>query len=562
MPTYYIKGSTSRVTLTDREFVAAGGEKNIFAKAGTAYCVYHNPKQAIPVGKIHELAGLQHPGVVLPTAELLDANKRHCGEVMKFVEDSYAPKSPDIKPLVLCQLFTNAFRRKQNIEPADVVRITDQLLEIVRHCHASNVVLVDPNETNWLIRHDLRFTYLIDTSCVQTASYPGTAIKPAIRDWNTHAFTPESDWFSIAVVLGWLWAGIHPYTAFHPDWKHLDANAAMIPRMKANHSFFRQGTEFNRACRPLTDIPNGLRLWLADVLEKGKRYPGPDNCGTVSVQIAVAKPSQPVSTGVVELHEIEDAGRDITGAFGRLVATDGRQFVFTPQQDLPVEASVASDGMLALTCRGPKPMRATDRPIDIAHRARRVFVTGNRIYAVGETAVSEVVFNEVNGTVRATVRKVGSIADLPTTRVYPGCVVQNLLGKYLLSIFPESGKCYQHQLPELEGWQILDAKCESGVFVVCAEQHGQYKMLMYRIGQHALDSVEICREHSDVNFAVTDRGIVAIMEPGGMLRICSNRIGSTNIRRIQFPEPDMLLFARDNKIVGAMGSRLYDIIMK
>lgn len=555
MPTYYIKGGTSRVTLTDRDFVAAGGEKKVFAKGGTAYCVYHNPKQAIPIGKIRELAGLNHPGVVLPTAELLDSGKQHCGEVMKFVDDSYAPKSPDIKPLVLCQLFTNAFRRKQGIDNSDVAKITDQILEIVRHCHASNVVLVDPNETNWLIRHDLKFTYLIDTSCVQTASYPGTAIKPAIRDWTAQSFTPDSDWYSIAVVLGWLWAGIHPYTAFHPDWKHLDANAAMIPRMKAHHSFFRPGTEFNRACRPLSDIPTGLRGWLIDVLDNGKRGPAPDACGAVSVTIsAVQVPLQAASSGLVELKQIDMRADDITGVFGPIVNTDQFLYVFTPLRGTAIAVGI-EDGRLVL-------IDDTGDTIELNFNAKRVFVSGGRAYVVSDTAVAEISFNEVNGEVRATVRKVGSIADLPTTRTYPGCVIQNLLGKYLLSIFPESGKCYQHQLPELEGWQILDAKYESGAFVVCAEQHGQYKMLLYRIQENSKECVEICREHGDVNFAVTDKGIVAIMEPNGTLRICSNRPRSTNIKRVQFPEPDMTLFSRDNKIVGALGRKLYDIILR
>ena len=555
MPTYYIKGGTSRVTLTDREFVAAGGEKKIYAKAGTAYCVYHNPKQAIPIGKIRELSSLSHPGVVLPTAELLDSQKKHCGEVMKFVDDSYAPKSPDIKPLVLCQLFTNAFRRKQDITNSDVVGITDQMLEIVRHCHANNVVLVDPNETNWLVRHDLKFTYIIDTSCVQTANYPGTAIKPAIRDWSASSFTPDSDWYSVAVVLGWLWAGIHPYTAFHPDWKHLDASAAMIPRMKAHHSFFRPGTEFNRACRPLSDIPTGLRGWLIDVLDKGKRGPAPDTCGTVSVTISAVKaPLQAVSSGLVELKHIDMRADDITGVFGPIVNTDPLLYVFTPQRGTAIAVGVENGKLVLVDDFGD--------PVELTFNAKRVFVSGGRAYAVGDTAVAEIVFNEVNGTIRATVRKVGSIADLPTTRVYPGCVIQNLLGKYLLSIFPESGKCYQHQLPELEGWQILDAKYELGAFVVCAEQHGQYKMLLYRIQENTKECIEICQEHGDVNFAVTDRGVTAIMEPSGTLRICSNRIGSANVKRVQFPEPDMLLFSRDSKIVAALGSKLFDIILK
>jgi hypothetical protein len=277
----------------------------------------------------------------------------------------------------------------------------------------------------------------------------------------------------------------------------------------------------------------------------------------VSVQIATARPTQPVSTGQVELVEIEDAGQDITGIFGRITAHADHQFVFTPRQDRPVELSVDPHGMLALTAPG-----TPDQVIEISHRAKRVFVSGNRAYAVGTTAVSEVVFNELNGQIRATVRKVGSIADLPTTRTYPGCVVQNLLGHYLVSVFPDEGQCRQHQLPELAGWQILGAKYEQGVLVVSAEQHGDYRLWLYRLDGPNREAHEISRQLGDVNFAVTERGIAAIMEPGGTLRICSTRLGSTNVRRIPFPEPDAQLFARDHKIVCAIGAKLYDVVLK
>jgi len=557
MPTYYIKGGTSKVSLTDRDFVAKGGEKSVFAKGGTAYCVYHDPSAAIPAGKIRELADVNHPGVVVPTAELLDAKKRHCGEVMKFADDSYAPKSPDVKPLVLCQLFTNAFRRKQGVDVSDVVSVTDSIIDVVRHCHSKQVVLVDPNETNWLVKHDLKSVYLIDTSCVQTKGYPGTAIKPAIRDYSSTSFTAESDWYSIAVVLGWLWTGIHPYLAFHPKWKHMDANAAMVPRMKEHWSFFRDGTEFNRACRPIAQMPATLRSWMEAVLDQGKRLPAPDHCGAPLAVVAVT-PVTPSQSMAVQLNELIAFRSDVCAVYGDFTTTNEQYgdaaIVFTPRGNVPIAVRTKNGRLHLADTR-------TGKDLPITCEAKRVLEVDGRAYSVGASSVAEVRFNEVNGEIRATVWKVGSIADLPTTRTFTGCVIQNLLGKYLLSTFPEAGECVQYQLPELEGWQILDAQYQRGVFVVSAEQSGKYQMRMYRFKGASTDSTVISDQIGDVNFAVTDRGIVAIMEPNGTLRVCSNRTGSDKIRQLQFPEPDMQLFAQDNKIVGSLGKHVYDIVL-
>lgn len=557
MPTYYVRGSKAKVVLEDRDFIAAGGEKKVYAKGGTAYCVYHEPAAAIPAAKIRELAALSSDSVVVPTAELLDANKQHVGEVMAFVADSYSPFPPNAKPMVLCQLITNAFRRKQKVENRHIADVTNRILDITRYCHSKGAVLVDPNDANWLVRHDLGEVYLIDTSCIQTASYPGTAIKPAIRDWTVSHFDQNTDWFSIAVVLGWLWVGIHPYMAEHPRWKGFTSAQALEPRVRENWSFFRSGTEFNRACRPIADVPTALRDWLRAVLDEGQRCPGPTNCGTPApTAVRVVVPA--ASSHRIELKELETFAADVRTVFGQYVTTDSNYpdavIATTPRFAMPVAAQQERSELQLYDYQ-------TGLRIPLSAHTSGVFLHGNRIYVAGQTTVSEVVFNELtSGEIRATLRRAGSIADLPTTRAFPGCVIQNLLGKYLLSRFPESGKCLQRQLPELAGWQILDASCISNVLVVAAEQGGDHLMLMYRFADdNNYDCTPIAHEHGDVNFAVTDRGITAAMLPNGNLRLCHSRMGSISVQELPFPEPDMALFARDSRIVGALGKSVYAV---
>lgn len=553
MTTYYVRGSGAAVSLTDKDFVAKGGEKSVYAKGPTAYCVYHDPAHAISPAKISELAVLTLPEIIKPVSELLDVKKRHCGETMPFVTDSFAPADSSIRPLVLCQLFTNAFRRKNGVTNDHVVKVTDAILHLTAHCHSKGVVMVDPNETNWLVKPTLDGVYLIDTSCFQTASFPGTAIKPAIRDWNAKAFARESDWFSMAVVLGWLWAGIHPYIAHHPEWQHLDSNAAMEPRMRKHVSFFDPATQFNRACRPLAEIPSALSGWLRAVLQDGKRVAPPSACGA-SVSIILPAITAPASVAGITLTKIGDYDADIVGVYGDIVITAGAQsktiIVRTPVKAIPI---AAAEHNRTLHLEDWK----TKAAIPITVSADSVLESEGRIYAVSGGVVNEVVFNELASGVRATVKHVGSIADLPSTRVFPGCIVQNLLGRYLLSVFPESGKCQQHQLRELEGWQILGAKYERGVFVAMVEQSGTYRHWLYRFSGDKQDSQQIGDQFGDVNFCVTERGACVIMEPNGTLRITMNTPGNHSLKRIACPLADGDLFSDGAAVLAAVGKTLY-----
>lgn len=565
MPKYYVKGSGAAVELTDKDFVARGGEKSVFAKGGTAYCVYHDPAAAIPPGKIAELTVLDRPEVVRPVAELLDGRKRHCGETMAFVTDSFAPSDPNIRPLVLCQLFTNAFRRKHAVTNEHVVKISDSLLSVATYCNAKGIVLVDPNETNWLVHQNMGSVFLIDTSCCQTPSFPGTAIKLAVRDWSSPTFTSESDRFSVAVVLAWLWAGIHPYLAFHPDWKHMDANTAMEPRMRKHASFFDPKTEFNRACRPLGDIPDGLRSWLRAVLHEAKRPPFPLSVGDSVVIATIVQQPAAASTGDVTVEMIAKYTGDIVGVFGEWVAVVGGKaneqheipptwlVGYTPLRTTPIAFS-ADNRMLKLV------NLKTGDPVSVTCCASSVFESDGRIYAVGSGSVSEVAFNELATSTRATLRHVGSVAELPTTRIFPGCVIQNLLGKYLVSVFPESGKCQQFQLPELVGWQILGAKYQRGILVVMAESGGAYAQWVYVLEHPVVMGHMISDQLGDVNFCVTEAGVCVLMEPDGTLR--AFRKSPSVCKRAACPVPDALLFARGPTVLAADGRMLYKLSMK
>ena len=110
----YIHGkSNNPISLTQREFVAEGGEGKVFAKGTTGFKIYHDPKKMLPLGKIAELQAIQNPNVNRPKDILLDKVGNPVGYTMTFIKDAWA----------LCQLFPKPFRSRNGV--------THQMIQIL-----------------------------------------------------------------------------------------------------------------------------------------------------------------------------------------------------------------------------------------------------------------------------------------------------------------------------------------------------------------------------------------------------------------------------------------------
>ncbi|OAD21092.1 hypothetical protein THIOM_003154, partial [Candidatus Thiomargarita nelsonii] len=93
---YFIQGE-SKINFTKTDFVAEGGEGELYAKGDQIFKIYNDPKKMISVAKIQELARLDKPNIIRPQAVLLDNKDRIVGFSMARVKQSVA----------LPRLFTN-----------------------------------------------------------------------------------------------------------------------------------------------------------------------------------------------------------------------------------------------------------------------------------------------------------------------------------------------------------------------------------------------------------------------------------------------------------------------
>ncbi len=146
--------------------------------------------------------------------------------------------------------------------------------EVPIFAHTNGAVLVDANELNWLMNKTTEpEPRIVDVDSWQLgAKWPARVIMPSIRDWHTHGFNEQSDWFSWGIVTFQVFSGIHPYRGRHDQYTEREP---LERRMKDNVSVFNKGVHLNAAVRDFSAIPGRLLGWYEAAFESGNRSEPP-----------------------------------------------------------------------------------------------------------------------------------------------------------------------------------------------------------------------------------------------------------------------------------------------
>ena len=565
----YIKGK-GEVNLGQKDFVAQGGEKKIFAIGNTAYAVYDPPSNMIPMGKIQELAVLKNPNIVVPQDVLLDAKNRPIGYTMRFLKDTHA----------LCQLFTRTFQQQNNLSQDKMLELVTAFRDMIEDIHQNNILVVDLNEMNFLTDKKFREVYGIDTNSYQTKSFPATVIMESIKDRHCGGkFTTGTDWFSWGIVSFQMLVGIHPYKGRHPDFEKLPLDQRLDARMKQNISVFHAGATMPKVCNPLDSIPPALKAWYIAVFEKGERMDPPLDFEQI---VKLVAKSQHISGGnkftIIQLEQYEGEVWWHYMSFGtRAVCTEQGIYLNRRKYNYPNKMAIGFS---------PKMNRAWGGYLDTNYNhlmlvdlatgtershvinAQNIMSYGGRIYVQGGTNIMEVMFSEMGDNTITSTKVVGNVLNAPgATHAFDGVFVQNLLGRYVASIFPESGKCHQINIQELDGYRLVDAKYLNKVLVVVAEKGGKYNRFVFRLSDdyrqydyRTVDDVP----NTGINFTVTDAGICVLMDEEERVEVFSNKRGSAQRTVIDDPvlESDMKLFSDGSQVLFAKDNRLFSMAMK
>jgi len=556
-----VKGQ-GEVSLTNKNFVAQGGEGAVYVKGSSAFKIYTDPRKMIPQGKFQELSKITDPLVIKPERVVLSIKGDPIGYTMRFVTDTHT----------LCQLFTRTFKERNSIEPQVSLELVRGMQQTVKNVHNSDILIVDLNEMNFLVNAKFTEVYFIDVDSYQTKHYPATAIMPSIRDWHTPLgkFTRESDWFSFAIVSFQMLIGIHPYKGKHAKIK------GMEDRMKQNISVFNSDVRLPKVCYPLDVIPQVYRDWFKAVLEDGKRVAPPFDMNAVAI---IARSFRIIhSSQALDINEIESFSSEVIDFFSKdgtdLVRTIGGFFLdrrrvcdnangpvgvaFTPKMGKVIIASSLPNLKL---------FNATDKKdISLPISADEVSSYDGRIYVRNKDKVFEVLFHENNNRIIAATHLIANVLE-HASKLYRGVVVQNLMGSTFVSVLDKSKTSYQFHIKELDKYRILDAKYENKVLVVIGADSNTYDRLVFVFNDDF--SAYSMRVVSDVaftglNFTVLDSGVCVLLTEDEKLELFSNKYGSKSVKVIEDSTlgNDMILSRIGGRAVFYKDQKVYSIAMK
>ena len=547
------------IALSKNDFLASGGEGAVYVKGDTAFKIYTDATKMIPAGKIAELGAIADSRVIKPEALLLDkAGGSVIGYAMPFVRDA----------VTLCQLLPRSYRERMGIGPEDTLRLVGELAERLRSVHRAGALVVDVSEMNFLASRQLDTVYAIDADSYQTPHYPATAITLSVRDPASAAagFSELSDWFSFAVLSFQLLVGVHPYKGKHPDVKGLSE------RMAQHISVFDREVRIPKVAYPLDVIPSGLRPWYEAVLQRGERLPPPTDPGRVRVVTLVDVGA--AQTSAVELTLLYELGGAVRAIYSDsrslwVVAEDGLYQDGRPIDRAPPVGSVLGwtpRGRVVVAHRRPDGLLELRDPtggvlLQAPSHADALMSTGGRIYAKSGDKIVELLLRDVGSTVVASARVAASV--LPhATKIFDGLAVQSLLGASYLSLFPTSGRHLQLRVPELDGAEVVDGRCDFPVAVLVIARAGSYQRLILRIaadGSRYDLREEPASQPEALGMVSLDSGVCVRFREDDSLELAASAVGAPSARIVS---DDALsagwqLAQHAGKVLCATGSRVY-----
>lgn len=541
------------VTLTKSDYLASGGEGDIYVKNNTAYKIYQDQKKMIPVGKIQELSLIQNQACIRPKNIVLD-NKGPVGYTMRFVQDTH----------VLCQLFTMAFRNRNNISHDKMQVLIKSLYNLIDDIHKAQIVIVDLNEMNFLVQSKFEEIYAIDTDSYQTRTFPATAIMDSIRDRHAKSFSEQTDWFSYGILSFQMFTGIHPFKGKHSVYKNIEE------RMQNNISVLNKDVSVPKACYTFDVIPEVYKLWYKAVFDDAKRFPPPINFDQVKVQIQA---NIVIGSDKVDITFIKEYDSNIINIyyFGNTKVQTLNSMYLTDYKKINHDnacfAYTKTGAQFLCTVNNSKLKvinTNTEKEIHCNIDAQSIMQYSGNLYIKSNEKILVLEIIETKQSIILSANIAANVLE-HSSKFFDGCLVQNIVGAYYVSIFPEHGVHHQIKMSEFDTHKIIDAKFENNVLMtIIVDTNGKYKRTIHRWDQsfstydtRILDDIE----NKGLNFVVLDNGIAICCNENDELEIFSSKKDSSSIKIIKdsgitsdmklFKSGSILMFASENKLYSA-----------
>jgi len=557
----YIKGK-GEVVISQKDFIAAGGQGSVYAKGNIAYKIYADPKHMLPTNKIKELSVLNNKNIIKPEDILLDEKNNIIGYTMAYVKDTYA----------LCQTFPKAFRQRENLAHKEMFDLVKMLQNLVKHCHDNKIIVADLNEMNFLVDSSFKNIYAIDTDSYQTPSFPATALMESIRDRHSHnVFNEGTDWFSFAITSFQMIIGIHPYKGKHPSIKDMDA------RMMKNVSVLNKEVSIPPVCYDLKLIPSNYLKWYDAVLEQGKRVSPP--FGTDFVQLVITRAKTITGSNNFIIHEISVCTSNIVNYVSfagiDLVVTESNFVLNKKTMDFVEHRAIGVTSkknhiIIANNKNGKLNLfdLTAQKKLDINIDSNAVMSYNGIMYNKINNNIVEISFLETGTDIVPLSTQVCQTMENATS-FFDGVAFQNMMGAFYATIFPQTKLVYQVHIKELKSYsKIIDAKYDNKVlFVVAIDSKGKTDLLVIRFNEK-FDAYDIRKNENitftGINFVVLDNGVCVSINPKEQVELFSNVMGSQTIKLVDDPivSADMKLYKNGTIVMFATDAKLYSFKLK
>ena len=565
---YQIQGKGS-IVVSNNDFVAEGGEGKIFITGNTALKIYTDLKTITPIAKIKELMVLDHPFIIRPKDILLSDKDQYVGFTMNVIPNS----------IPLCKLFNTGFRTRNSVAPETTNKLVENMQEGIVFIHDKKCLQIDGNEQNYLVDdHDYITPRFIDVNSYATPSFPATVIMSSIKDWTTKGFNTLTDWFSFAIVSFQLFVGIHPFKGNHPKFTQQDPLERMKARLLSHVPVFNPDVTYPSAVRDFSYIPSEYMRWYIKLFEKGERIPPPQVAGLLNIKQVQATVIQSTNNFIISL--IKEYQNEIVRArywngIGGITTTKnvyvnkvdysissprGLDIIFSPKMTVPLLAKIQNSTLYFSNLK-------TNETINTGIRCTDKILSGNTLYVKNEGNLIELIINEISDKIIPSVKTTWNI--MPRSSIlFNSVIYQNVLGKAHLTIpCPTNGtpsSCYIVAIPELDGFQILDAKYENQVCMIIGVKNSvTTKFILIFNKNFSSYNCRTTQDDSLINFITLDNNLCISINEDSSLELFKNDLNS-KINIIKDPEikSTMSLTHDGVKVMFFNHNKLYSLSMK
>jgi hypothetical protein len=510
------------LTLRDSDYVAAGGEGTIYRANDTIIKIYSDPQKMLRDGmtdKVRLLAdSLKHPNIVAPQGVVTDGSAP-IGFYMPFVDGE--PMS---------RVFTSDFRTRTGFDNSDAIDVTYEMRDIVRDAHASQCVMVDANELNWLVKLGSKghAPKVIDVDSWAIGRWPATVVMPSIRDWNAKSFDANSDWFGWGILAFQIFTGIHPYKGKADGYKPGD----LVQRMKDNVSVFDQRVRLPHAVRNFDCIPGPLLDWFEAEFQQGARSIPPSPLDTTKPAKA-ARVMRAVTTatgGLVFERVFAAPNQPAIRVYpsGAVVVGNGDLLDMATRKHLAFAVRTAAEviktpyGWVVADVINGKPavLHIDRRPETVTFEmpARRFFSTSNRLFAVTDRELMELQLRILGNKPSLTVWRRWTL-QMNSTAWFDGVAVQDVMGAKFIFL-PVTVGAVQPRVKELDDINVVSgfAQDRFAAFIGLHADGTYRKVELYFDAQYqTYKAWEGGADSPDLNTALLPNGVGATIVDDGEL---------------------------------------------